>query len=578
QAKFHQFMLKCVYDIEKMDIASFLGGLYLFKDLPDQEIHDLAGRFSVIKINEGEALRFDEEIHGWFFIIIEGRFLVRTVENTDKDNGKYLVSGDFFGEDALLFGETNLVSVHATRTSKLLCLNSDQFINLLQNFPHVRRIFKLTYESRRMAQNLRFDWINDNEVIYQVTRKHDAHLLVSLIGPFVICLVALLLLFYVSMPEIESSVWFFGLVISAILFLVGILWGIWDFIDWSNDYYIVTNQRVVWVEKVIMLYDSREEAPLTTIRSVDVKTNLLGRFLGYGDIIVNTYTGRIIMRIVGQPFLMAAMIEEYWHRAQRRIEEEESEAMESAIRRQLGQIEEQETQFPQETDSEPEPPRVKTHGIWQNYFSNFLKMRFVDGNVITYRKFWLILIKKTWKPVLAGMIVCALMVYIFYLYLVDPLRVSNLWLGLIGGGVLSLGVIFLWWAYLYVDWRNDIYQVTERYIFDIERRPLGTEIKKSAPLESILSLEHERQGFLGYLFNYGNVTINVGDAKFVFRGVFDPARAQQDVFNRMYALRRAKEKSDAERERARIASALSMYHRNLSDQEGDLDNNEGNLT
>ncbi|MBE0408884.1 MAG: cyclic nucleotide-binding domain-containing protein [Anaerolineales bacterium] len=561
-----------------MDIASFLGGLYLFKDLPDQEIHDLAGRFSVIKINEGEVLRFDEEIHGWFFIIIEGRFLVRTVENTDKDNGKYLVSGDFFGEDALLFGETNLVSVHATRTSKLLCLNSDQFINLLQNFPHVRRIFKRTYESRRMAQNLRFDWINDNEVIYQVTRKHDAHLLVSLFGPFVICLVALLLLFYVSMPEIESSVWFIGLVISAILFLVGILWGIWDFIDWGNDYYIVTNQRVVWVEKVIMLYDSREEAPLTTIRSVDVKTNLLGRLLGYGDIIVNTYTGRILMRIVGQPFLMAAMIEEYWHRAQRRIEEEESEAMESAIRRQLGQIEEQETQFPQETDSEPEPPRVKTHGIWQNYFSNFLKMRFVDGNVITYRKFWLILIKKTWKPVLAGMIVCALMVYIFYLYLVDPLRVSDLWLGLIGGGVLSLGVIFLWWAYLYVDWRNDIYQVTERYIFDIERRPLGTEIKKSAPLESILSLEHERQGFLGYLFNYGNVTINVGDAKFVFRGIFDPARAQQDVFNRMYALRRAKEKSDAERERARIASALSMYHRNLSDQEGDLDNNEGNLT
>jgi hypothetical protein len=272
------------------------------------------------------------------------------------------------------------------------------------------------------------------------------------------------------------------------------------------------------------------------------------------------------------------MIEEYWHRAQRRLEEEESEAMEDAIRRQLGSVEEEETHFAQDTYSEgAQSPRVKTHGIWQNYFSNFLKMRFVDGNVITYRKFWLILIKKTWKPALFGMLAIALMLYFFYLFLIDPSRVPSPTLIFLGGSVLLVGVIFPWWAYLYIDWRNDVYQVTERYIFDIERKPLGTEIKKSAPLESILSLEHERQGFLGYLFNYGNVTINVGDAKFVFRGVDDPARAQQDVFNRMYALRRMKEKSDADRERERIAAALSMYHRNVADQEDGVEKSEGDL-
>ena len=551
-----------------MDIASFLGGLYLFKDLPDQDITNLAGLFSVLDIEKGQILEFSESIQGHFFIILDGRFLAKRDTNIDEPSEEYLVSGDFFGEEALLFGDITPMSICATRTSKLLCLDGDQFFTLLHEFPDVKKNFKRTFQSRRMARNLNFEWINEDEVVYQVTRKHDTYLLVSLIGPFVIGLAALLLLFYVSTAGVTPTMWFVGVLFSSFLFVAGVVWGIWNLIDWSNDYYIVTNQRVVWVEHVIGLYDSREEAPLTTIRSVDVKTNLVGRLLGFGDIIVNTYTGKILMRTVGQPFLMAAMIEEYWHRAQRRMEEEETEALETTIRRQLGQLEGEEiSQTDQVSQDQPEPPRVKMHSIWNNYLSNFLKMRFVDGNVITYRKFWLILIKKTWKPILVGVTLTAIMAYFFILFLIDPSRLPNAWLVITGVLILLTLVILPWWIYIYVDWRNDIYQVTERYIFDIERKPLGTEIKKSAPLESILSLEHERQGFLGYLFNFGNVTIHVGDAKFVFRGVFDPARAQQDVFNRMYALRRKKEKSEAERERARIAAALSMYHRNIADQQ-----------
>jgi hypothetical protein len=72
-------------------------------------------------------------------------------------------------------------------------------------------------------------------------------------------------------------------------------------------------------------------------------------------------------------------------------------------------------------------------------------------------------------------------------------------------------------------------------------------------------------GLLGYLLNYGNVTINVGETRFVFIGVFDPARVQQDIFNRMHALRRRKQEAEAARERERIAEAITMYHRNVED-------------
>jgi hypothetical protein len=133
--------------------------------------------------------------------------------------------------------------------------------------------------------------------------------------------------------------------------------------------------------------------------------------------------------------------------------------------------------------------------------------------------------------------------------------------------MVGLPVFFIilvpWWLYQYVDWRNDIYQVTDKNIFDIERRPLGTEVRKSAPLENILSLEHERVGFLGYLLNYGNVTINVGEARFIFLGVHEPASVQQDIFNRMYALRRGREQAKVTQERDRVVQMLERYHREL---------------
>ena len=72
-----------------------------------------------------------------------------------------------------------------------------------------------------------------------------------------------------------------------------VLWGIWNWIDWGNDYYIVTDQRVVWVEKVIWLYESRDEAPLTTILAVNTTSTFLGRWLHYGSVIVKTFTGEI---------------------------------------------------------------------------------------------------------------------------------------------------------------------------------------------------------------------------------------------------------------------------------------------
>ena len=121
-------------------------------------------------------------------------------------------------------------------------------------------------------------------------------------------------------------------------------------------------------------------------------------------------------------------------------------------------------------------------------------------------------------------------------------------------------VDFLWMLYVYLDWSNDIYRLTPDQILDIERKPLGRESKKSAPLQSILSIEHERENLLGVLLNFGPVTINVGETKFIFHGVYNPDQVHQDIADYREALQRKKREKEYEQKRQDMVDWLITYH------------------
>jgi hypothetical protein len=120
----------------------------------------------------------------------------------------------------------------------------------------------------------------------------------------------------------------------------------------------------------------------------------------------------------------------------------------------------------------------------------------------------------------------------------------------------------LWWIYGYVDWRNDIYQVTPDQIIDINKKPLSTEQRRAAPLENILSTEAERLGFTGYVLNYGTVFIAVGGSHLDFEDVRDPAAVQADIDRRREARAERKREAEAAVERKRMSDWLLAYYEN----------------
>jgi hypothetical protein len=413
--------------------------------------------------------------------------------------------------------------------------------------------------------------VGEEEMIAYVARKHEAILIFSLIGPVILFLAALAVIFAVSAADISNTIWTTGAACSLGLAIIALLWGVWNWIDWGNDYYIVTDQRVVWVEKVIWLYESRDEAPLTTILAVNTTRTFLGRQLHYGSVVVRTFTGEITFRNLRDPQRMVEFINEYRERIEKGSERREKREIDQAIRQRLGLAGEDGPGFVEEvaekvpTEGEPD----EKHPSWRDSFRNIFTMRFEQGNVITYRKYWPTLFGKIWLPTLSiilALITIGFLVNAFWSNLVSAQLAEIL---LATSAALILFVFIPWWLYRYVDWRNDIYQVTDKSIIDIERKPLGTEVKKAALVENILSLEHERVGFLGYMLNYGLVTINVGETQFVFRNVHDPARVQQDIFNRIYALRRQKERAEASQQRKRFVDVIEVYHENVDELDED---------
>lgn len=549
-----------VEDLSKL--VPFLKQLPLFAGLTEAQIDRIAAQFGELMLEAGQPLFSGRRPEENFYIVYRGGLTVDPgSEKSDKAKLR-LLPGIFFDEESVLAGYPDSASIIADEQSELLTLDSESFFALLADFPQIKPALARTSEASQIIRRQNFDWLEANEVIYFLARKHEFFLVVGLLGPLIIFLIALAVTFGISSQDLSTRTFSIGMTCSGGLALGAILWGVWNWIDWGNDFYIVTNQRVVWLEKVIWLYESREEAPLATILAVNKLTRLLGRWFGFGDVLVKTFTGEIVFRNLRDPGRMVACIEEFRARMARRGERLEKKQIDQSLRSRLGLSAADKPSETLPSAKQPTPPtRAKQS---RRPFRHLFTMRYEEGNVITYRKYWPTFIGKVWQPSLAILLVLGLDGYLVWRYRAGMLQSSGLQT-LILLSLLILLVLFLWWLYKFIDWRNDIYQVTDKFIFDIYRKPLGTESKQSAPLENILSLEHRRVGFLGYILNYGNVVINVGETRFIFMNVHEPARVQQDIFTRIHALRRQREAAEAAQQRARLVDVLEIYHRDAEE-------------
>lgn len=538
----------------------FFRHIYLFNDLGNEEFDLLVNEFEPIQYEKDQII-FNQGVEGdYFYIIFSGQ--VRIIHSGPRGNQDWgvLGSGEYFGEEALILKRPQSATTTSLEQSILLRISFQEFENLLQAHHGIKSILQATSESRVLARRVKFEWLGDEEVIYLVTRKHEFFLYRSLILPILVGLSAIPIFIFGSMstsPFLSTA----GLSLSAFLVAAGVLWGIWNWVDWGNDYYIVTNKRVLWLERVVGLYYSRREAPLTAILAVNIASSQTGRVLNYGNVDVRTFTGSIMMRNMPRPDFFSSYIKGHQDIARLHLKTEELKAMEDALRKRFGLTNDTTVASNLKISGTLEVPAQKGSKLasfWE-WLDTFFKVRYEQGGIITYRKHWLVLLRRTAYPSLTFLFLLALSSFLIIRAISEEIFLfsSKAWLVLM---IPLWGGCLLWWIYDYLDWSNDIYRLTPEQILDIEKKPLGREDKKSASLDSILSIEHQRIGIIQLLFNFGTVTINVGQTQFNFFGVYNPDQVHQDISDYMEARIRKKREAEASRDRERMADWLKTYH------------------
>ncbi len=553
-------------------ITSLLKQLKLFMGLAEAQLDRVAALIQPVTLKEGQSLQLDGQSCP-LFIVVMGKVLYTPLKKGNKGDGYQLKPGDFTGADVVFRGKPKSFSLTAQKTALLFTIKVEALPTLLNTTPVLTKNIKRQLAWYNLIRSKPFSWLGVEETVKVVCRKHPAYLLVLELAPLVMAWVGVFIILAAAQITTASFRLAAGWLGAAVVGMAA-LWAIWRFFDWGNDYYVITDQRIVWLERTIGLYDSRQEAPLVAIKSGETKSGAVGRLLGFGDVITETFMGQVFFRHIGDPAGIKNLIDREHKLAMEQQMTTDIHVIEGKIRQKIEpsqaatvpvsvntptQAADSTGASRQETQLVPEKVN-----IWQSLLVRFQMRREANG-MITYRKHLYVLFRMTLMPAVFGLVLVFLTVTVYYLRVHDQIDLLTPgMILLIGIGLIALAA--LWWLYKFVDWSNDIYRVTLDKIIDSERKPLGDQITKSAPLENIIGLDYERLGFLGVVLNFGNVIINIGtENKFIFYGIHNPARAQRDIFNYMYERRRKKQQTDNMQEQERVSNYIAAYHRQAED-------------
>lgn len=527
--------------IDLSKVHDFLAKNHLFFGLSPVGLDELLRSVEVIELQADELLFQEGDPNNAMFFVLSGSVhLFSTIRGIKKQNNN-LVEGNFFGEAGFFSKRSHTYSAVTNEPSILVSFNRKGFFRLANHYPVIRDNFLHLRSSDRLAADLDISWILENERIYACVRKAGVLLVLKSILPLILLISSIILIIAFFVTGIR---WFIpaGIAGCAISFM----WLIWNVVDWNNDHYIVTNNRVIWIEKIFLLYDSRIETNMENILAVSTETSLIDRIFGLGTILIKTYTGEIKLKFVDSPKQFTAIIEDHLSYSKAVKNKVNKAQMRKALNRKLG--------------FEKEPPKFEQgHENWNesipnNWFNDLFKTRSEHGNTITYHKHLFGLFRDSFKYLLGATSIFGFLVYWEL--------ASNQVMPIFGFVSLLILLLFLILAivYQYLDWRNDIYQITADQILDIDRKPLGDDDRKTASIENILSTEYKRDGLLGLLFNFGTVYIMIGNNEFNFEDVADPASVQQDIIQRQIGLRRRKEEQKSEMDNERMAEWITLYH------------------
>jgi hypothetical protein len=546
--------------LTQLEISSFLQGMYPFRNLTPTELAQFANLFHIIELQKGQVLHKINDPARHLYLCEYGSIeLLRLSDNNQTERFGVVDLCEFFGLEALIGGQSYETQAVALNQSTVLSIEQDDLFPLLDQFPEINQFLQILFNSYYPLLGMRLSWRQEDEMVFWTSRKHPIflwlRLMIPILADFIILAMYIVLLISDIINPISLSI-IFGILIAIIILPIGYI-----YVDWTDDFFVITDRRVISRKRVILLYETKEETTLDAIQSVTKKINSFwGALGGFGDVIIRTFTGFIIFDKIPNPDIINEFIEDVRSRRKRLHNVMDREEKLTEMRRKLGYANPPDNN-PQIPPPEIEPANLNEGGFFAAFNSIFqalFRLRSVNGDEVTYRTHWLILMKKAFFPFLifitSSLLFIVLLVRSSLLILAGLPIFVNVIIAVVGFATFLISI------YQYVDWRNDRYIVNNRQIVDLDQKPFGREDRRTAPLSSVQSVEYKRIGFFSIILNFGTVFIRVGDTLLTFDYVANPSAVQQEIAQRIEIARERERQNEIRREREAILDWIDVYH------------------
>jgi hypothetical protein len=507
----------------------------------------IADAGEVITFAANESIYLPGDPAEYLYLILDG--ILNLNAPTPRGNESYglLETGDIFGIETTDPQGRYLLEAYSVEEGRLFCLGRETVLALMDENPHLKLPFQIMNQSIKMSLRVQLTWRGTDEAVHYISQRHPVFLMVRMLLPVILFFSGLSLLTFLGMANISGTL-LPGLIAAAVALFSG-LWGIWSYLDWENDYSVITSQNIAFQEKVILLYDSRLQAPLTAILSNKINSSQIGRIIGYGDLVMKTYTGTIAFPNISHPEIVVGFLEDRFKRMSTQHTEKEKKELRDRIRERLGYIE-----SPAKKKKMPAPGNAPLS--FREWMATIFRMRWESGTAITYRKHWLILLSYIILPsfFMAGLVLLVTLTIFGSIKILGtgPLMALEF---------VAFLVIGFWWWYQYEDWANDIYVVSDDTVVDIYKKPLGYEEKRTAEIRNIQSVEYDQENLAHLVFNFGDVRIRIGDTQFDFENVYNPSEVTADLFRRIDRRKGAEKKRADDEMHRHMVDLAESYHK-----------------
>ncbi len=541
------------------NLEAFLGQLAIFSDLEEEELAALARISDEYEFDDGAIISYQRDLADKMIVVLSGRLVGYQVDEAGsaRDSVAYR-PGDYFEDTWLFTPQTHQFTVRGVRSGRVLFIDQRKFLDFLDQYPEALDFLTLSEEASLAADGSRFGGVSrqvesvellSDEIVELFVRRSVWLLVFRVLGPVVALIFWLTLLWIVlgASGPIATIATMIPLMFTGFII-------VWRFMDWSNDYFIITNKHLVHREYSLMRFRAlMVKVPIDQVQSVEVETpDLRAKIVNTGTARVTTaaQAGVIVFDHIDNP----NEVKEIINRLREHVRSTDAGRTQTAIRAALDEHFQTTPALSQvgtseiEVEHEPEE-RSRWLSRLIGRIRSYMGPRVVEGNTITYRKHYFTVLGRLIVPVIVGLISFTAMV------LVEPILFALAMLVLC---VLS----FLWFIWRFEDWRNDKFQLTDRYVIDIDRKPFGFgESRKQAELGNVQNVNAERPGLFATLLNFGYVYIETAGAAadITFERVSNPNQVQADIFKGREEFKNHQNEREGEQRRKEMAILLDVY-------------------